>query len=743
MRKAVALTLTLLAVAAPTATAQSDALHAGAASSDVTPPTGYPLLGWARGDARATGQHTRLLARAIVLERGGHKLALVAVDANSIPGGMVQHAIDRVRARGFDERNVVIAASHTHGGPTGFSNFLFKDSAFATPQAPRSGVSDPDPLLYTFMVERVALAIARADDQLAPATAGWGSARLEGVTRNRSLEAHLADHGIHEERGAGRVEQDPEGYAHTIDPAVDVLRVDRVRGSRHTPLAAWSVFANHGTVYKSTFPFYNSDHHGPADRIIEAALRRQGARDPVNVYGNGAAGDVSAGLDHSGPAGAAEVGRREAQTMLSAWRAAGRRLDGAPLLDTRWTRVCFCGQQTSAGRLDDHAVFGKPYFTGSEEGRGPLFEATGEIWEGQAAPLSVEPQGNKIPVRRDVDGTQAPNVVPLTAARVGDRLLVGVPGEMTVEMGRRTTAAAAAASAGTGVTRVVLAGYANEYASYFTTPEEYAAQHYEGGTTIYGPASGPFVAESLADLAGRLARGEPAPDAAPFDPTRGLRPDAGAYPDGAAQGEITQQPAATERLARATFAWRGGGSGTDRPLDSPFVTIERRAGRRWRTADTDLGLNILWSVEDDRPQNEGAPRFAAGDKGTYTARWEAPLPAPAGVYRFVVTARRYSVTSAPFQLRPASTLSVAVERGAGSAFVRLAYPAPVVNVDLTARPAQPGRGTVRARVGGHTVTARVVRGTARVPTPNGEQVTVPAGGARDAYGNRNGQAARG
>jgi neutral ceramidase len=381
--------------------------------------------------------------------------------------------------------------------------------------------------------------------------------------------------------------------------------------------------------------------------------------------------------------------------------------------------------------------------TGSEEGRGPLFDATGDVYEGETAPVSVDPQGNKIPFRRDVDGTQAPNVVPLTAARVGDRLLVGVPGEMTVEMGRRTAAAAGAASAGTGVQRVVVAGYANEYASYFTTPEEYAAQHYEGGTTIYGPASGPFVAESLADLAGRLARGEPAPDAPAFDPTRGLRPDAGAYPAGAAQGEVTKQPAASERLARASFEWRGGGSGTDRPLDRAFVTIQRRAGRRWRTADTDLGLNVLWSVDDDRPQNDGPPRFAAGDKGTYTARWEAPLSAPAGAYRFVVTAKRYRLTSAPFQLVPARSLVATVERGAGSAFVRLAYPPAQENVDLTARPAQPGRGTVRARVGGRTVTARVVRGGARIPTPNGEQVTVPAGGARDAYGNTNGGAANG
>jgi neutral ceramidase len=33
---------------------------------------------------------------------------------------------------------------------------------------------------------------------------------------------------------------------------------------------------------------------------------------------------------------------------------------------------------------------------------------------------------------------------------------------------------------------LVLAGLTNTYASYITTPEEYGAQRYEGGFTLYG-----------------------------------------------------------------------------------------------------------------------------------------------------------------------------------------------------------------------------------------------------------------
>ena len=495
------------------------------------------MLGWARGDARALGQHTRLFARALVLQRGPRRLALVAMDLNMVSGGLVVQA---ARRAGFDPRELIVSASHTHAGPTGYSNFLFKDAAFPTPAEPQSGVTQPDPLLYTFLVRRLTLALERARADAGPAAAAWGHTTLTGVTENRSIEAHLADHGIELPRGAGRAAQDPDGAAHTIDPNVDVLRVDRLAPGRRVPLGAWSTFANHGTVNRSTFGYYNADHHATAARVFEAGVRRAGRvprrRPVVNVYGNSDAGDVSAGLHAYGPAQAERVGRREAAAMLTAWRRAGAALTRTPRLESRWTRVCFCGQSTAAGPLADHAVFGTSYLTGSEEGRGPLFDATGDIYEGRRLSAPEGVQGVKVAARSDDDRTLEPTAVPLTAVRLGDHLIVTIPGEATSELGRRTRAAVLAAARPAGVRRVVVAGYANEYASYFTTPEEYGAQHYEGGTTVYGPASGPFLTTSLADLARRLARGQPAPAPYPFDPIRGLRPTARAYPAGAARG---------------------------------------------------------------------------------------------------------------------------------------------------------------------------------------------------------------
>ncbi len=735
IRPLLALGALLIAVAIAPAAAHGATLRAGAGRADITPPTGYPMLGWARGDARALGQHTRLFARALVLERGSRRLAVVAVDLNMIAGGLAEQA---ARRAGFDPRDVIVSASHTPAGPTGYSNFRFKDAAFPTPKAPRSGVSDPDPLLYAFLVRRLALALTRARADLAPAAAGWGSTRLTGLTANRSLEAHLADHGLDVVRGDGRPAQDPDGPAHTIDPNVDVLRVDRVAAGRRVPLGAWSTFANHGTVNRSTFGFYNADHHAAAARVFEAAVRRAGhvpsGRTVVNVYGNSDAGDVSAGLTRFGPAVAEEVGTREARAMLSAWRRAGSHLSRSPALELRWTRVCFCGQSTPYGPLADHAVFGVSYLTGSEEGRGPIFDATGDIYEGRRLTTPLGAQGVKIEARADTDRTLEPTGVPLTAARVGDRLVVTVPGEATAELGRRTRAAMLAAIRGRGMSRVVLAGYANEYASYFTTPEEYGAQHYEGGTTVYGPASGPFITASLADLAARLVRGQAAPTPYPFDPTLGLRPTAGPYPPGAAGGRPVGQPRATARLGHATFRWRGGESGTDRPLDTPFVSVQRRTARGWRTVATDLGLELLWSVDDAHPKLEGVPRYRRGRTGTYRATWEPPVSARTGRYRFLVTASRYRLASRPFALRALRSLRADVARTARGAVVRLLYPAALAERDFTARPPAATSGAVTMRVDDRRRTVRIRHGRGTLRVSRGEPVRVLGG--RDQLGNR-------
>jgi neutral ceramidase len=710
-----ALLATAVLVLGAAASAEAAPLRAGVGKADVTPRTGYYLGGWTRADRVAQGQHTRLWARALVLEQGGRKVALVAVDLFMVPGGIVKHVGDALADRGLSEQTILMSASHTHSGPGGYANFKTFNTAAPSPAT----VSDPfsfyrlldpkpaDPQLYSFLVRRIATAIRRADADLGPAAAGWGTAELHGLTMNRSIEAHLANHGMTLERGQGAAEQDPAGVAHTIDPSVNVLRVDKIVRGRRVPIGGWSTFADHGTVTKSSFPYYNQDHHASALQVFERRVRRAG-RVPrrqavLNVYGNSNEGDQSAGLVRDGPAASDYVGRVEAAAMLRAWRAA--RPTRQPALDSRWTRVCFCGQPTEGGNVADYAMIGLPFLTGSEEERGPLFDLTRVPFEGTRNPLPVPGQGHKAGIPLGPDSV--PKAVPLMAVRVGDGVIVTLPGEATAEVGARLRAAIA----GTG--RVVVSGLANEFIQYLTTPEEYDRQHYEGGSTLYGPLSSNLLRAELVELTRRLMSGEPAQAAYPFDPTNGVSPDGPPFDRGAASATIAAQPGGPfARFERVPFSWRGGAFGVDRPLDRPFVRIVRLSRSARRLVDSDLGLGTLWKVDD---------------KGEYQAFWEVPLHLAAGRYRMVVTAKRYRLASSPFRVVPAQSLTLRRVDGG----VTLDYPPAVRDQDLRHRPASASGGTVRYRQNGRTVTLRRRRGTV-FPVPDGAQVL----SARDRFGNR-------
>src|SRR5437868_1236343 len=66
--------------------AAPDGLRAGAAVVDITPPTGFPMWGYAaRHDAPSVGVLDPLHARALVLAAGDVKIALVALDLGRAP----------------------------------------------------------------------------------------------------------------------------------------------------------------------------------------------------------------------------------------------------------------------------------------------------------------------------------------------------------------------------------------------------------------------------------------------------------------------------------------------------------------------------------------------------------------------------------------------------------------------------------------------------------------------------------
>lgn len=83
------------------------------------------------------------------------------------------------------------------------------------------------------------------------------------------------------------------------------------------------------------------------------------------------------------------------------------------------------------------------------------------------------------------------SVVDIQLLRVGQLVMLIMPGEFTTMAGRRMREAVRAKLISSGVigndAYVVIAGPANTYGHYVTTREEYGVQRYEGASTLYGP----------------------------------------------------------------------------------------------------------------------------------------------------------------------------------------------------------------------------------------------------------------
>lgn len=85
--------------------------------------------------------------------------------------------------------------------------------------------------------------------------------------------------------------------------------------------------------------------------------------------------------------------------------------------------------------------------------------------------------------------TWQPKIVPTQLFKIGRIVITALPGEFTTMSGRRVREIVLRTI--TQITEtpsnVILAGLANIYTSYVTTPEEYEIQRYEAASTIYGP----------------------------------------------------------------------------------------------------------------------------------------------------------------------------------------------------------------------------------------------------------------
>ncbi|HZV05833.1 MAG TPA: neutral/alkaline non-lysosomal ceramidase N-terminal domain-containing protein [Gemmataceae bacterium] len=244
MKRVLLCLLSLLLSPLPAWTAEE--LQAGAASVDITPPTGFAMWGYAaRKDQPSLGVRDPLRARALVLAAGDKRLALVSLDLGRAPTRASMAAIRRrIRIAGIE--HVFLVASHTHHGPV-----LELDN---WPSAKNSYVRQ--------LEQKIGAVILDAAKAVKPARIGIAS-KQTNLNRNRHSKRDDAP----------------------VDRELLVLRIEDRDGK---PIAHVVNFAAHPTLRDIQDRKFSADYPGILADLVEKETKA-----PC-LFLQGAAGDLSA-----------------------------------------------------------------------------------------------------------------------------------------------------------------------------------------------------------------------------------------------------------------------------------------------------------------------------------------------------------------------------------------------------------------------------------------------------------------
>ncbi|XP_044505566.1 neutral ceramidase 1-like [Mangifera indica] len=231
----------------------------------------------------------------------------------------------------------------------------------------------------------------------------------------------------------------------------------------------------------------------------------------------------------------------------------------------------------------------------------------------------------------------APSILPLQILRVGQLVILSVPGEFTTMAGRRLRDAVRTVLASSGEyndVHVVIAGLTNAYSQYVTTFEEYEVQRYEGASTLFGPHALSAYIQEFKKLANALVSGQavqpgPQPPDLLSKQISLLTPVVmDSTPSGINFGDVKSDVPKNSTFKRGdtvTVIFWSACPRNDLMTEGTFSLVEILHGEdTWLPAfdDDDFCLRFKWS----RPHKLSTHSFA-------TIEWRIPESASSGVYR--------------------------------------------------------------------------------------------------------------
>ncbi|MBM4019788.1 MAG: hypothetical protein FJ288_15955 [Planctomycetes bacterium] len=264
------------------------AWKAGLAKVRITPDRPVWMQGYGARTKPSEGILHDLCAWALALEdASGGRAVLVAADLIGMPASAAKMVADEARRRyGLPRDRLMLAFSHTHGGPS-VTNLL---RVLANPRMTPEQQRDVDD--YTRgLVDKVAALVGEALADLRPArlSAGQGEAPFAANRRQKTEKGYV-------------IGVNPDG---PTDHTVPVLRVDGDDGRLR---AVVFLYACHNTTLGANIYEFHGDYAGFAESALEA--RHPGA---AAMFMTGCGGD-----SNPYPRGTLDLARQHGETLAGA-----------------------------------------------------------------------------------------------------------------------------------------------------------------------------------------------------------------------------------------------------------------------------------------------------------------------------------------------------------------------------------------------------------------------------------------
>ena len=227
--------------------------RAGFAKVDVTPTEPTPMWGYgARHDWLSTGARDPLYAKALVIEAGDDKLALVGLDLGRSPGDPEFSRIKEAVKEKAGVSHIMLVGSHTHHGPV---------LELQNEEGMGKGVFDAAVKYRKVLEDKLVNVIVEAAGNLQDAKMGWTS---EDVDFNRNRHS--------------KIEPKPR------ESELSVLRFDDLKGNT---IAVMVNFSAHPTTLHTADLRFSAEYPGVMMNTVEEAMGTN------CFFMQGSAGDMS------------------------------------------------------------------------------------------------------------------------------------------------------------------------------------------------------------------------------------------------------------------------------------------------------------------------------------------------------------------------------------------------------------------------------------------------------------------